>query len=249
MTYDFLLLCLIMALPAVPLLVLRRDLWPAQRFGMLVALPFAFAEPLFYPSYWQPAFLFNLGARLGFGIEDFLFVSILAILGTSLWPWLGRFRLKESSAEKQSFSCSKPQRWKQSCMPLLKALLYAGLLPGAVVIGFMMLNIHALYASYAAMLAFTILVCIRRPDLTRHAAGGALAMLITYWAACLLLGIIYDGIFQRVWHSSGFIGIFILSVPIEECIYALLAGAAAAVIYPFVTQRYYEKMPRRGDQI
>ena len=56
-----------------------------MRLAALCSLPFAFSEFLFYPDYWVPTFLFDLGSRLGFGIEDFLFVSAFGANAVSIY--------------------------------------------------------------------------------------------------------------------------------------------------------------------
>lgn len=232
MKYDFLALCLIMSVFTLPLLILRRDLRPAMLFTALLALPFAFTEPLFFPSYWEPTFLLGLGKKLGFGIEDFLFVMILGVLGSGLWPLVSGFYLA---------------RQPKQTAKLKSTLIVLSLFSAGIVILFLLLNIHALYAAYSAMLLFTAFVCIRRPALIAHAAGGALTLLIAYSSACKSLELLYDGIFREVWHTSGFIGTFVLGIPIEECIYALLAGATAAVLYPFMTGRHYAKLKNNSN--
>ena len=83
--YNFLMLCLLFWIPAVLAYVSRPDLRRAMRLAALCSLPFAFSEFLFYPDYWTPTFLFDLGDRLGFGIEDFLFVSALAANAVSIY--------------------------------------------------------------------------------------------------------------------------------------------------------------------
>jgi len=76
--YNFLILSLLFWIPGVGAYFARPDLRRAMKRSVLCSLPFAFSEFLFYPEYWTPTFLFDLGVRLGFGIEDFLFVSALA---------------------------------------------------------------------------------------------------------------------------------------------------------------------------
>jgi hypothetical protein len=76
--YDFLVLSLLCWIPGFGAGFMRPDLRRAIVLSALCSLPFAFTEFLFYPEYWTPTFLFDLGDRLGFGIEDFLFVSAIA---------------------------------------------------------------------------------------------------------------------------------------------------------------------------
>ena len=63
----------------------RPDLRRVIACVMPFSLPFACTEFLFYPSYWEPAFLFDLGRRMGFGIEDIIFVTGLAAFTTTAY--------------------------------------------------------------------------------------------------------------------------------------------------------------------
>lgn len=58
---------------------------PSAALIGLLSLPFATTEWMFYPDYWAPKFLFDLVDIIGFGIEDFLFVSALGVSSSSAW--------------------------------------------------------------------------------------------------------------------------------------------------------------------
>ena len=54
-------------------------------------------EFLFYPTYWEPRSLYNLISRMGFGIEDVLFVVGVGLVTVSSYPVVsGRRILRES---------------------------------------------------------------------------------------------------------------------------------------------------------
>ena len=82
LTYAVLTLSLLFLLPGALVYALRPDLRGPIHIVSLCSLPFALTEFLFYPTYWEPEFLFDLIHVLGFGIED-----VLRILGE--WRGLG----------------------------------------------------------------------------------------------------------------------------------------------------------------
>ena len=133
--YNFLMLCLLFWIPAVLAYVSRPDLRGAMRLAALCSLPFAFSEFLFYPDYWAPTFLFDLGDRLGFGIEDFLFVSALAANAVSIYGVL-------------SSRTYAPQDAQVSPGTLLKRLAFILALVLVLVVFAMKLSIPMIYALY-----------------------------------------------------------------------------------------------------
>jgi hypothetical protein len=87
MKYHFLILCSLLLVPGAVIFAARHDLRrPILTMGAC-SLPFAFTEFLFYPTYWEPEFLFNLANKIGFGVEDFLFVFGLAAFSSTAYAF------------------------------------------------------------------------------------------------------------------------------------------------------------------
>ena len=97
--YDFLILSLLFLVPGAVIYALRQDLRPVIRVMMLCSIPFAFTEFLFYPDYWEPVFLFDLAARIGFGIEDVVFVCGLGAFTSTGFLFFSGFRLAEGTRQ------------------------------------------------------------------------------------------------------------------------------------------------------
>src|SRR5687768_14714972 len=75
--YNFLILCVLFAVPPLCIYGVRPDLRRPMAVTALFSLPFGLTESWFYPEYWQPEFLFDLADHIGFGVEDLLFVAAL----------------------------------------------------------------------------------------------------------------------------------------------------------------------------
>lgn len=222
MTPVFLWLDLLLLIPALLFWLLRKDLRSAFGCMALLALPFAFTEPLFYPDYWSPPFLFNLGERLGFGIEDLLFVVALAILATGSYPVLWKKR----------FVPLEPRPRRRLAWPVV----FLGLSAIAVAL-LLAIGMAPIYTALLVMaIAFVVLIVMRR-DLLLPGLLGGVACLVWYTLACLVLDLLAPGVFRTVWHTERFLGVFVFGVPLEELGYALSAGLVGSVAYPVLFQR------------
>lgn len=222
MTHCFLVLALLLAIPGVLTFALRRDLRPAIRFAVPFSLPFALTEPFFYPEYWRPAFLFDLADRIGFGLEDLLFVAALAALTVSSYPVAARRTLAALPAASRGARAS-----------LLRG---GGLLAtiGTGVAVTLLLGLPMIYGCLVAMLAAVAVACSRRRDLVVPAAVGALVTTLAYGAACSALRAIDPQVFHTVWRTRELSSVFVLGVPLEELLYGAAAGLAGSVFVPFV---------------
>jgi len=219
-TWNFLTLALLLAVPGLLVLIARPDLRPVIARVVPFSLPFAFTEFLFYPSYWEPAFLFDLGRRIGFGIEDFLFVAGLASFCTTVYPVVcNRAYAPYTSAALRS--CAGRALLLFSIAAVLLSVLFAA-------------GIAVIYGACLAMLAAGLAASALRRDLFVPALIGAGLAAALYFAVCRLSDLIMPGIFQSVWHTEKFLGVFVLGVPLEELVYGSAAGFAATAFYPCV---------------
>lgn len=226
MRYNFLVLTLLFAVPGAVIFFLRRDL--RRPIGIMAAcsIPFAFTEFLFYPEYWEPVFLFDLADRIGFGIEDLLFVTGLAAFTSTAYAAILRRTFEPIEG------AGRP--WARSAVVLG--------VTGALVVGVALAKIPMIYGSFAIMLVMTAVMCAFRRDLIVPGVLGALCSLAIYSVACWVFAWIFPSVFEMTWHTEKFLGVFVLGLPLEELMYGFAAGAAATVFYPFVTQQRFRTL-------
>ena len=227
MPYDFLLLDLVFALPALLILAVRRDLAPVMVTCVLASLPFALTEAWFCPTYWEPRFLFDLGARLGFGIEDFLFVSALAAFSSTAYAVCFR---KDYLPQDDS-PVPKAGQFRRAGAMVAVAL--------AAAAGLAIAGVPMIYGSVGIMLLLASIVVMMRPDLRWPAIGGGAATLAVYLVLCQGFSCLLPGIFAQTWHAERFSGCLVLGVPLEELLYGFACGALATVFYPYVTRQRF----------
>jgi hypothetical protein len=218
--YNFLMLCLLFWIPAVLAYVGRPDLRRAMRLAALCSLPFAFSEFLFYPDYWAPTFLFDLGDRLGFGIEDFLFVSALAANAVSIYGVLSSRTYAPQDAQ---ISPGAPLKRIASILALVLVL----------VVFAMKLSIPMIYGCIAIMTLISAALMILRRDLFLPALISGIGLGVGYWILAAIYGWLYPGVFHTIWHTQALINVFLLGVPVEEILYGTTSGVAAVVFYGY----------------
>ena len=224
--YNFLVLCFLLGIPAVAAYGLRPDLRPALRWMALASLPFAFTESFFLQVYWSPEFLFHLGSRWGFGIEDFLFVAFLGMLTYAAYPIVFQKKLR--------ITANKTRRITRFLPLVLGGLALAIILSSSL--------IPIIHATWCVMGLFVLATWAARRDLIGPSCASGAVMAIGYGLICLEWQIFYPGIFRSTWNQEALCGFFLWSVPIEELLYAGTAGMSGVLLYPLLTNR--EFLPR-----
>lgn len=225
LNYDFLVLALLFTVPPVIMLAWRWDLWPLAKLVLWMSWPFALTEPLFYPEYWSPTFLFDLGRKLGLGIEDFLFVMALGMGAVLAYPVLAN-RMPEVGA-------SLKLNLRKTCWLGLFIILILTVSLG--------LDWPLIWSVIVLMLVASGVIMILRRDLLAAGLLGAVFYGLIYFSLCLIFGWIYPDAFHTVWHTQGLSNIFVLEIPIEELGYGLACGLGASVCVPYLFDFRYQK--------
>jgi hypothetical protein len=216
-TYEFLTLSLLFTLPALAGWWWRPDLRGRMRAGALLALPFALTERFFYPTYWSPRFLWDLVDRVGFGLEDLIFVAALGAFSACGPCLLTGERLEAMG----------PPR-----APWVSAASVAGLL--LLALGLRAAGWSMFFATLLSEGAFLGAIVLVRPDLGRVGLLGALWVTAVYGGLCLLYQALLPGVFARVWHTQGLFERHVGGVPVEELAYAAASGGLASVVLPWL---------------
>jgi hypothetical protein len=211
MTYEFLVLALLFLVPGALIWLVRADLRGLMGRVALTSLPFAATEWLFYPEYWAPRFLFDLADRLGFGIEDVLFVVGLGAFSCSAYAVAFRRTVVPRGGSVRP--------WLRAVGAIIVVLAVAGLL--------LALGVPILYASVLAMVGVVGGLLVTRPDLVVPSLLGALVSASIYLGLCLVFEWLVPGVFERTWRPSLLLPGRWLGVPLDELLYGWGSGFAA----------------------
>jgi hypothetical protein len=224
LNYNFLILSLLFLLPGIFIYIYRKDLRPMMRILAACSVPFAFTEFLFYPTYWEPRFLWNLINYLGFGLEDLLFVVGLSAFTSTNYAVF--FRKKLAPYPKGGYTP-------------MQVILFFMILFIIVISSFVFFKIHLIYGAPILMFGLSVFIFTRRTDLILPGLLGAFLSTLIYVFLCYLLILIYPNIFSLTWHTEKFLNIKILSLPLEELLYATNSGCIATLFYPYVFSYRY----------
>lgn len=226
MRYNFLILCALFAVPPLCIYGLRPDLRRPMAVTALFSLPFGLTESWFYPEYWQPKFLFDLADRIGFGIEDLLFVAALGAFTATAYPCVANKRFVPMTRRGV-----RARLWRP-------ALVFASAL--LLVLGLRLAGVPTIYAVCATMLGVTaVMLCLRR-DLIAACFGGGFSTLLVYAVLCQIFQWLLPGVFDLAWNTELLTNRHVLGVPLEELMYGFSAGFSGSAVYPFFRDQRLE---------
>jgi len=232
MKYHFFILCGLILIPGTIVFVVRSDLRRVIWIVGLCSLPFAFTEFLFYPTYWEPLFLFDLVNKIGFGIEDLIFVFGLAAFTSTAYPVCFNRRF-EALAE----TAARVVVYRVAAL-LGSALALTGLW---VIAGW-----QIIWGSVAIMLGVSAAMGLSRRDLIVPSLLGGGVSALVYGAICYVFALLIPDVFELSWHAERFSNVYLLGVPLEELLYSVGAGVVATAFYPFVfSQRFVKNRAER----
>jgi len=218
-TYSFLILSLLLWIPVVLILFFRADLRRTIKLSLPFSLPFAFTETLFVPNYWNPKFLFDLQSKIGFGLEDILFVTGLGGLVVTAYPLVFRVYLDLVLPNYRIL-------FKRLLFPLLVFPLILGY--------FVQLRQSILVASLVCMTLFAFQILIARKDLAPSMFWGSILISLYYHAILVLLESLFPTIFITVWNKKALTGFELFGVPFEEVTYSFVAGLVGTGFLPYL---------------
>ncbi|XXX77247.1 lycopene cyclase domain-containing protein [Sorangium sp. So ce134] len=251
MRHEFLLLSLLFLLPGGVIWIARPDLRSLMKRTALASLPFAATERLFYPAYWTPKFLFDLADRIGFGVEDVLFLAGLSGFSSTAYAVVFRRALVPCAAPgapqtRPWLRAARTRPWLRAARPWLRAA--AGIALALAAAGALFAaGVPILYAAVAAMISVTAALIGARRDLLVPGLLGALLSAAVYLGLCLVFAALVPGVFERTWRPSVLLpGRALLGVPLDELLYGLGAGLAATVFPAWAFELRYAKAPPAG---
>jgi len=190
-------------------------------FTGLIIAPVAFFFKPFLGGYWNPAVLFDLLNRVGFSIEDLVFVFTLAGITSVLYELI----TKKSESPIESPTKEEIITRTAGAMIFLFALfiflnqlglwkhLYSSLIPNLLLIG---------------------CICFRRRDLRNPILLSAIFGGLMYFLLFVLFINIFPTYFEVIYNLSNFWGINILKIPLEEIIFGFHFSGLMGGLYEYI---------------
>lgn len=229
--YPFFMLTILLWSFALPSILLRKDMRPHLLRAAVLSLPFAFTEALFIPQYWDPPFLFDLQNKIGFGLEDLLFVSGLGVAALGIPALVLNLALKNRSSAVMEGIFSKRSL----------AALSAALILCFVSVAISKTGFPAIYAATGVMaLSYFAALWVRR-DLAQVSLMSFLLGIVSYSLICAALEAIVPGVFTKYWHTEKLFNAALAGIPLEELLYGGLSFCLAVSLYPLLFDLKWEK--------
>jgi len=226
MTYKFLILSLLFLIPGTLIFAMRQDLRKVILTMVLFSIPFAFTETLFYPNYWEPVFVFDLVNKIGFGIEDLIFIIGLGAFTSTAYAFF-------MGATYEDIEITAPSSIAKRCATIMS-------ITALLITTLALLDIEMIYGSVGIMISISFFIALQRKDLITPGLLGGLLSLFVYSLLSLSFAWLIPGVYNLDWHTDKFLNIFILGIPLEELMYGFSSGIAATVFYPYAFYKEFK---------
>ncbi len=202
--------------------------YPQFRHPMLWAsvftMPFGLAEPIFVPEYRTPASVFDLLSKTGFDLESLFFYFVLGGIAAALYNanlhkgWVSIALLDRGRGDYDVSPATLAGPF------VLFPLLY--FFPWSPV-----------YAASVALLIGALIGILYRLEFDSLAWMGGVIFTVYFLVFGWSLEWMSPGYLERLWNHEGISGVRILSIPLEEYMFAFAVGAYWTVVYEHFTWR------------
>lgn len=217
MAYEYLSWVLLLGVVWIGAFIFKKGLRRKMIISSLIAFPFGIGEAYFYPAYWAPETLFNLGALYGLTIEAFFLMFFLG--GTAAFVYETVFKKKYPVKENL---CGKVCKCNWSLITaLVLFVLFVKLLS----------NFNIIYSTSFALLGGGIIATLIYPNLRKHIFFGGILYALFYWISLLIIELIFPGWIAQAWNFEALSGITFWKVPIEEILFGFAFGVVWAPLY------------------
>ncbi len=228
--YSYLLMGSLFLVIWLILFLLRKNL---RKEMLTMSIMFGIAgiliERVYIHDWWKPLTI----TRTTIGFEDFLFGFVIGGISAVIYEFIFSKSLRQKPIDETN---KKAQKLSFTAFGLFFIAMFAGC--------FFLLTLNTLEASIIAFVSATAIIYFQRHDLIipSLATGGVVVVL-----ACLvysLTNLITPGWVQAFWYFKNIPNIVIFSVPIDDFIWYILAGAFIAPLYEFWHEARLVEQPK-----
>lgn len=229
MAYAYFIGCVILAIPWAAVFVFRRDIrkpmiWSGMACvisNIVLFIPekllfvLNIIHKMFVPDYWNPKTFFDLGQLTGgLAIEDILFMFIVGGLAVASPKII--FKKKFEMGNSGGYN--------------LRAIAIA-------IISFLILAVisgsNLIYPLIIGAFIGAVVIWIENKNLITTSLVGGLTFLIMYFLLFLVFNTIFPDFISQFYNIKNISGILVLSVPLEELLFAFSFGLMWSPIYEY----------------
>lgn len=176
---------------------------------------FTYLGETLVPSYWHPKTLFDLGIRTGgYALEDAVFSFFVGGIATVVYEVFFKGSV----------------RFKVKHHHHLGAFIFGFIFAGVFAYFF---SPNQIYPLVVFGLSASIFIWIARKDLIPHSLFGGGLFVILYFISFLLFNFWFPNFVSENYNLKNLSGLFVLSVPFEEILYAFSFGMFWAPFYEY----------------
>ncbi len=199
---------------------LRRQMVWVSIFTAITGL----AEPIFIPKYWNPPSLLNLSSTIHFDVESIIFSWGTGGIGSVLYEVL--LNTKHRKMAPQEYL--QERRWLHMFSLLAMPVIFLTLS--------FLTNLNPIYSVSIALTVGAVAAVACRPDLAKNTILGGVLFTALYFLLFSAIILVFPS-FLNSWNLEALSGVLILSVPIEELMFAFTFGMMWSGVYEHI--RHY----------
>lgn len=196
--------------------IFQKKLRKEMLIASLLVTPAALSEVFFVPGYWIPDTIGN--PKLS--IEDFIFTFAVGGIIVVIYELFMRGKAKH-----------------QRLCNCFNGELFPGLILGIGVItiflAYAIFRINFMYAVYIGIVVNVVLMVVTRPDLIKKILYSGLLFGLFYFLFFSAFAFFIPDFIMH-WNLNNLSGLILLSVPLEEIIWAFGVGALLGPIYEYL---------------
>lgn len=197
------------------LYISRKDLRKLILWSSLICAPLGLFEPVWFMHYWDPRpTLFDLTTKTGFDIESLLLMFLIGGLAGGFYEMLFKKHLIVSTKNDVRLP------------GLFIAFLFT------YVVCQFVLKLNAIYSTYLGVTTVVIILTIVYPSYLKIFSMSGVSFMFVYIGLFFVFSLIFPGYVEQVYASAAISHLYILTVPLEEWLFALFFGGMWAVLYP-----------------
>ncbi len=215
---------LMLAIGWIGFFIYNRPLRKKILWSSLISLPFGLGQLYFFPDYWSPQTLFDLGSRFHIDIESFALMFFLGGLAAVIYETIFKKRVPNS----QHFCHPRCWCWFSLVVALASFMILLKLFPKWSII----------WPSILGPLAGGIFAAIVYPRLRKHILFGGILFAGLYFVSLALMNLIFPSWIASTWNLPALSGILLIGVPLEEILFGFAFGTLWAPLYEEVCSRF-----------
>lgn len=214
--YAYLAGCLFLLIFWLIIFFLRKDLRKEMLWASLVGLPFGFIDYFLIPGYWHPDVVFDLGIKHGFGLESFLFFSLMAGITSVIYEFIAKKRIVKIKGNK-----------RHHFFILIFAVAFF------IVLGMIFPN-QIIYNLIITLFIGGIILIFLRKDLLRKIVMSGFIFTVFYLFVFIVVNELFFNLVPSFFNVASIWNISVAGVPTEEIVAAFTGGMFWSALYEYV---------------